>query len=531
MGRALARERAARQVSPLPRVAITRVPLQRDCWYKQAFSVESPEGAGLLERLSNSAAETWARAQDAAAQLLAPSVRLGVTGLSRSGKTVFITSLIHNLLAGNAMPFFEPYAQNRVVKAYLEPQPDDAVPRFDYEGNLAKLTGASPEWPEGTRHISELRLTLEFSPSAMMRRAFGAKTMHLDIVDYPGEWVLDLPLLDLSYEEWSRQSIAQAREAFRAPAAKEWLEFLATINAVAKKDEQVARKGTDIFTSYLRKCRDESLSLSCLPPGRFLMPGDLANSPAFTFFPLDTPDTAMVPRNSLWAMMERRYRSYKTHVITPFFRDHFARLDRQIVLADVLTVINAGGDAVADLERALSDILRCFRQGQNAWHSSVTGRRIDRIVFAATKADHLHHTNHDRLEAILQLIAKKSIERASFVGAEVRAFALASVRVTSEAEKRHGNERYPCIVGVPLKGERLGSRVFNGREQLAIFPGDLPEDPAMALSPEWLESGAQPHFVRFRPPRQNELGFGESALLQHIRLDRALNFLIGDKLS
>lgn len=486
----------------------------------------------MLEGLSNSALESWARAQDAAAQLFVPSVRLGVTGLSRSGKTVFITSLVHNLLAGNALPFFEPFAQKRVLKAYLEPQPDDNVPRFDYEGNLAKLNAPIPEWPEGTRRISELRLTLEFSSTAMMRRAFGTKIMHLDIVDYPGEWLLDLPLLDLTYEEWSSQSIAQARETARAAAAKDWLAFLSSTSAVSKKDEQVAKKGTEIFTQYLRKCRDESLSLSCLPPGRFLMPGDLAGSPAFTFFPLETPDAAMVPRSSLWAMMERRYRSYKTHVIQPFYRDHFARLDRQIVLADVLTAVNAGADAVADLERALTEVLRCFRQGQNSWHSLVSGRKIDRIVFAATKADHMHHTNHDRLEAILQLIASKSIERASFSGSEVRAFALASVRVTSEAEVRQGNDRLPVIVGIPLKGERLGSRVFNGQEQLAIFPGDLPEDPALALSPEWLSSGpAAAHFVRFRPQRQNGREFGQSVLLQHIRLDRALNFLIGDKLS
>ena len=486
----------------------------------------------MLERLSNSAAETWARVQDAAGQILAPSVRLGVTGLSGAGKTVFITSLVHNLLAGNSLPFFEPFAQKRIVKAYLEPQPDDAVPRFDYEGNLAKLSGLSPEWPEGTRHISELRLTLEFSPTAMMRRVLGTKTMHLDIVDYPGEWLLDLPLLDLTYEEWSRQSISQAREAVRTAAAKDWLDFLATINAVAKKDEQLAKKGAEIFTQYLRKCREKSLSLSCLPPGRFLMPGDLAGSPAFTFFPLETPDNAMVPGNSLWSMMERRYRAYRTHVVVPFYRDHFARLDRQIVLADVLTVVNAGAAAVADLERALTDVLRCYRQGQNAWHSLFTGRRIDRIVFAATKADHLHHTNHDRLEAILQLTAEKSIQRASFSGAEVKAFALASVRVTSEAEAKYGNDRLPCIVGVPVKGERLGSRVFDGKEQLAIFPGDLPEDPALALTPEWLDSAAgSAHFVRFRPQKQTGLEFGQSALLQHIRLDKALNFLIGDKLS
>ena len=186
------------------------------------------------------------------------------------------------------------------------------------------------------------------------------------------------------------------------------------------------------------------------------MPGDLKGSPAFTFFPLETREGEAAPPESLWAMMARRYRSYKTHVVQPFFRDHFARLDRQIVLADVLTAINAGPDAVADLERALTDILRCFRQGQNGWLSLIGGRRIDRIVFAATKADHLHQANHDRLEAILRLIAAKSIERASFVGAEVRAFALASVRATREAQARQGNQTLPCIIGTPLGGRAPG---------------------------------------------------------------------------
>jgi predicted YcjX-like family ATPase len=486
----------------------------------------------LLERLSNTARETWARAQDAAAQLLTPSVRLGVTGLARSGKTVFITSLVHNILAGNALPFFEPLAQGRIVRAYLEPQPDDAVPRFDYEGNLAKLTAAEPQWPESTRQISELRLTIEYEPAGTVRRAFGAATMHLDIVDYPGEWLLDLPLLDLSYEDWSKEASALARQAARAPAAGDWLAFLAAADACGPADEQIAQKGADLFTQYLQKCREEALSLSSLPPGRFLMPGDLAGSPAFTFFPLETPDAGAAPAGSLWAMMARRYRSYKTLVVQPFFRDHFARLDRQIVLADVLAAVNAGPSAVADLERALTSTLRCFRQGQNGWLSLIGGRRIDRIVFAATKADHLHHANHDRLEAILRLIAAKSIERASFAGAELRAFALASVRATREAQAQQGAGTLPCIIGAPLKGERLGGRSFNGVEELAIFPGDLPEDPAAALSPGWLASGGSPaHFVRFRPPKQTAPQFGRSALLPHIRLDRALNFLIGDKLA
>ena len=40
-----------------------------------------------------------------------PTVRLGVTGLSRAGKTVFITALIHGLTRGGRFPVFEPYRQ------------------------------------------------------------------------------------------------------------------------------------------------------------------------------------------------------------------------------------------------------------------------------------------------------------------------------------------------------------------------------------------------------------------------------------
>jgi predicted YcjX-like family ATPase len=42
-----------------------------------------------------------------------------------------------------------------------------------------------------------------------------------------------------------------------------------------------------MFTDYLRDCRDERFAMSLLPPGRFLMPGNLADSPALTFAPLD----------------------------------------------------------------------------------------------------------------------------------------------------------------------------------------------------------------------------------------------------
>ena len=65
-------------------------------------------------------------------------MRLGVTGLSRAGKTVFITALIHGLTRGGRFPVFEAY-DSADRGASLEPQPDDAVPRFDYENHSAHV--------------------------------------------------------------------------------------------------------------------------------------------------------------------------------------------------------------------------------------------------------------------------------------------------------------------------------------------------------------------------------------------------------
>jgi predicted YcjX-like family ATPase len=234
-------------------------------------------------------------------------------------------------------------------------------------------------------------------------------------------------------------------------------------------------------------------------------------------------------------MLARRFESYKAHVVEPFFRDHFAKLDRQIVLIDALAAVNAGAGALGDLQRTMEAVLECFRPGANTWLSSILARRIDRLLFAATKADHLHRTSHDRLEAILRLIAERAIARAAFAGAEVKVMALAALRATREAEAKSGRQRLPCIIGVPLPGERLGRKMFDGVAEAAVFPGDLPEDASSLLAASAAAvadtADASVHFLRFRPPRVSlESPSGEEPALPHIRLDRAIEFLLGDRL-
>jgi predicted YcjX-like family ATPase len=460
-----------------------------------------------------------------------PTVRLGVTGLSRAGKTVFITALIHGLTRGGRLPVFEAFATGRIARAHLEPQPDDAVPRFDYESHVSTLI-EERRWPNSTVDISELRLVIDY------QRQNGAdRTLTLDIVDYPGEWLLDLPLLNKSYEQWSAESLAQSREQPRAQLASAWHAHLKTLNAEGREDEQVTLAAAKLFTDYLRACRDERFAMSLLPPGRFLMPGNLAGSPALTFAPLDVPLEGQAPESSLWAMMVRRYEAYKDIVVRPFFRDHFARLDRQIVLVDALAAFNSGPEALVDLEAALQGILDCFRIGRSTFISSLFRPRIDRILFAATKADHLHHLSHDRLEAVLRRAVGRAVARAETTGAEIDVVALAAVRATKEAMVARGRDKLPSILGTPAPGEITNGEAFDGNTEVATFPGDLPADTEALFAGNGafrgLSSAAAEtsdfRFLRFRPPLVERDG-GQEPSLPHIRLDRALQFLIGDRL-
>lgn len=446
---------------------------------------------------------------------LDPVTRIGVTGLSRAGKTVFISSLVANLLERGRMPQLTAHAMGRIEAVYLQPQPDDTLPRFAYEDHLAALTGDDPRWPQSTRAVSELRLSFRTRPTGLLSGLTGPRTLHVDIVDYPGEWLLDLALLDKTYAEWSETTLDRLSK--RTEAA----DFMATARAedgALVLDEVRAQALAASFTAYLHAAR--AAGWSDCTPGRFLLPGDLAGSPVLTFAPLPKPATTA--RGSLWTEMERRFDAYKSRVIQPFFRDHFARIDRQIVLVDVLGAIHQGPRAVEDLRRTMAEVLAAFRPGLNGWLSGILGgKRVEKILFAATKADHLHHTQHPALTAIMQAMLRDAQSRADFAGAETMALSLAALRCTVEDTITRDGHSLEAVRG----------RLLSTGKQAAMYAGELPTDPARLLSParegadRWLD--AEFGVMGFAPARLN-LRAGDGP--PHIRLDRAAEFLIGDRL-
>ncbi len=476
----------------------------------------------LIDRAAGAAQSAF----EAGENLLRPTLRLGVTGLARSGKTVFTTALVHHLVRGTPLPAFRPAAEGRIRRARLALQPDDDVPRFAFEQNLDALV-RERLWPGSTTRISELRLDIDYERVSRWRG--GPARLTLDIVDYPGEWLLDLALVDADYATWSRESVAAARRPERAPAAGPWLADLSGRDPAGAADERAAEVASAAFRTYLQALRADPESVATTPPGRFLMPGDLAGSPALTFAPLDLAPGRSVAPGTLAGLMERRFESYKAKVVAPFFRDHFQRLDRQIVRVDVLAAIDAGPVALAELEDALDRVLVAFNAGRNTLLSRLFAPRADRVLFAATKADHLHHTEHDRLERLLRHLVARAVRRTEAAGAKVGSVALASVRATREASVRDGGETLRAVVGTPEAGERIGDQVFDGATEAAIYPGEFPADPKAVL--DGAVAPGSLRFPRFRPPAIDLGPTGRPEPLPQIRLDRALDFLLGDRLA
>jgi predicted YcjX-like family ATPase len=139
------------------------------------------------------------------------------------------------------------------------------------------------------------------------------------------------------------------------------------------------------------------------------------------------------------------------------------------------------------------------------------------------------------------------VTRAQFAGAKVKVAAIAGIRATREAEVamsgaglggRKDAPKLPCIIGTPIAGETFGGRIFDGSSEVAIFPGYLPVlvetggvgGAASLTFAKPLTPGSL-RFPKFRPPLVAASGGSPNPPFPHIRIDRALDFLIGDRLT
>jgi len=446
------------------------------------------------------------------------TVRLAVTGLSGSGKTALITSLLYNLLSAVGhparLPFLRAAAERRIFAARLDAPPVETIAVFPVRDAITALAADPPHWPPSTTELRRADLTLCFTPAGFLGRvAGGTAELRLEVLDYPGEWLLDLPLLGQSYRDWSRVTLERARRGARASLARDWLDFLARHSADSPGDPEAAHQAHVLYRAFVAACRTQE-QLSLLQPGRFLNAGQIADPSLLWFCPMPFAIGVHPRGGSMAALMEARFEAYKQLVVRPFFAQLARGVDRQIVLVDVLRALNAGQAAFADQRLAFETILAAFRFGRRGLLRLLFGARIDRVLFAATKADHVPALQRDHLEALMANLVAVPTLRAEAANAQVAATALASICCTEDGTDVIDGRKVDVVIGLPEGGER----------RIRFFPGIVP----VAPPPEGFWGERFTEFPVFQPPR---IAPAEGDGVPHIDLDKALDFLLGDTLA
>jgi predicted YcjX-like family ATPase len=439
-------------------------------------------------------------------------VRLAVTGLSRAGKTVFLTSLVANLLAAGqgarTLPALEAAAGGRLRGARLVPAVAETTPRFDATGHLAALAADPPRWPERTEDLSTLELALDLDPRSLLGQArgliAGPRRVTLELLDYPGEWLLDLPMLGQDYAAWSRATLERLRRGKRATTAAEFLSFVEALPAEAPAEDSLARQGFRLYREALMACRDRH-GLRFLQPGRALNPGPRGEAPILWFFPLPHPG-----QGALAALLARRHEAYLADQRAAFFDPFFRRFHRQVVLVDALGALHAGQEAFEDTAEALAAIAASLRGGLGLF-DLLTGQGVRRVAFAATKADHVPARARDALLGLLGDLVGR--DPAGALDTATSVHAVAALRCTEDDVGTLEGRAVAVVRGLLMEGGRMAK----------VYPGEVP-----LRRPEpgfWDHAFFE--MPLFQPPR---LAGDGRAGVPHLGLDALLAWLIGDLL-
>ena len=471
---------------------------------RESFHQVQGKAAGLAQSTANSLYSGIDR-------LLDRRICLGITGFSGSGKTTMLTSLIHQLryFPDAALTAFPPALQNRLLGVEISAL--GSLPLFPYSEGTDALSAC--RWPAATRQESGCLIEIKYRTrkSLIPGKNNGIGRLFLEIHDYPGEWLLDLPLMEMSYGDWCLQFYNQLKQS-KVPGSQTLLDKLSELDPLRPVSDFTLNALWQQLLDYLHACQDHGMTL--IQPGRLLhvKPDSLESLTPFIPLPkvVEVPEEQLdnAPSNALFRLCEKHYQHYVQQWVKPFYRDTFQKVDRQIVLVDVLQGLNRGDDAFNDLSLALTRVLQSFEYGQNSLIGKLFNPKVDRVAFAASKIDQVLPDQHEQVRNLTASLVREAQRRATFNNIDVRCEAVAAVRSTTCVDYQGQTV---------LKGNTCSGP---GLLKHPLIPEHYP------TSDDWQQLGNW-QLRTLLPPSGLKLHNG--GRLPHIRLDSLLNDLLGDK--
>ncbi|WP_421863163.1 YcjX family protein [Motiliproteus sp.] len=439
---------------------------------------------------------------------------IGITGLSRSGKSTLICSLINQLRQHQhaSLGGFSPVISQRLLEVRVHPLEDTGLAEFPYEQAIEALSANPPRWPEPTTDISGCLLELKLKQNSSLKQLLGAETgsVFLELRDYPGEWLLDLPMMQMSYVDWCAQSSRLFNQPPRLELIGDLLEQLQQLDPLASYDEATCQRLRQAYVAFLKRCKGGEHSLSLVQPGRFLLPGQFRNDPVLGFVPLPGCSTLAedllksAPQDSYYKVFERRYRDYVKRVVRPFYQQQFRPITRQVVLIDLVNALNGGSAYIDDMRQAIAQISESFHYGRNNPLRKLFAPQVEELAFVATKMDQVIAADHESVRQLLGQLVRDAYSQAAHRGAAPRIEAIAAIRASREVIEQ-GRQ---ALSGYDLSGRPVGY-------VHPPIPSRLDDEAGFSGFRDWKIPAFQP------PVRAN---FHHQAI-PHIRLDSLLELI------
>jgi len=319
----------------------------------------------------------------------------------------------------------------------------------------------------------------------------------LEFIDYPGEWLIDLPMQDIEYDEWSNYMISLALKDDKKPLSKEWIDSLHSENL---DETQIVQN----YKNYLEKLKSNNFSF--IQAGHFLQQGGLSDE-VLNYAPLLPKDK----NTKIYKKFQKRYDNFIKEMLKAFDKPYYKDYDKQIILVDLIKSLQSGYDAFEDMHLAIKEMLKPYSYGKNSFLSRLFLRRISQVIIVGTKADNIANNQHNNYKQLLDDMLKDMKEKLKIKHIRVNSTIIASVKSTQNIKAKHQGRELSCLKGT-VEGEK---------ESSVHWVGEIPED--FYNRESWKDREFA--FPNFKP---SQFPSSPNKSVEHIRMDSLIEMLIGE---
>ncbi|BFT32191.1 YcjX family protein [Alteromonas sp. D210916BOD_24] len=364
--------------------------------------------------------------------------RFTITGLSRSGKSMLFTSLITLLKSRSeegyaCLPLLRYLPPSKVLDMRIEPL--EGYKPFPHLTNITALENG--QWPDATEEAYGFKLVVRLKQTASIKRhVLPHSDVVFEFIDYPGEWITDIPMLSKTYAQWSDSAWAQLSSGPQQYFADAWKTQVNRFDFEQPPTPERIQHLVNAYRDYLIEAKTNGISL--LQPGSFLLDSSDFDWLEYGFTPLPSSITSDVS-HPWYKAFDAHFRTFQTKWLTPLKQSIFKETDKQIILVDLFEGLNHSRQHLYQLKETLSHLADTFVYGQSNWLSRniLKKEQIGKVAFVATKADLIPASQRPNLLQLLTQITEGARARFTDKPITFEHFLVSAMQVTDEGSTEH----------------------------------------------------------------------------------------------